>query len=72
MFTVSEWAGQRAADIQTLLGIAKLNGLSPVMWLKDTLEKLLAWPNSRINELLTLAIDDIDAVKQKLPEMAKW
>lgn len=33
---------------------AKLNGLDPYAWLKDTLEKLPAWPNSRIDELLPL------------------
>ena len=72
LFTGSERAGQRAAAIQTLLGTAKLNGLNPAEWLKDTLEKLPAWPNSRIDELLPLAPDDIDAIKQKLPEKAKW
>jgi hypothetical protein len=29
----------------------KLNGLEPYAWLKDTLEKLPVWPNSRIDEL---------------------
>jgi len=52
LFAGSERAGQRAAVIQTLLGTAKLNGLDPAAWLKDTLEKLPAWPNSRIDELL--------------------
>lgn len=72
LFTGSERAGQRAAAIQTLLGTAKLNGLNPAEWLKDTLEKLPVWPNSRINELLPLATDDIDVIKQKIPEKAKW
>ena len=40
LFTGSERAGQRAAAIQTLLGTAKLNGLDPAAWLRDTLEKL--------------------------------
>jgi len=48
LFTGSERAGQRAAAIQTLLGTAKLNGLDPAAWLRDTLEKLPTWPNSRI------------------------
>jgi len=52
LFAGSERAGQRAAVIQTLLGTAKLNGLDPSAWLKDTLEKLPIWPNSRIDELL--------------------
>jgi transposase len=44
--------GRRAAAIQSLLGTAKLNGLDPLAWLKDTLEKLPIWPNRRIDELL--------------------
>lgn len=48
-------AGQRAAAIQALLGTAKLNGINPEAWLKETLEKLPTWPNSRIDELLPLA-----------------
>lgn len=54
LFAGSERAGKRAAAIQSLLGTAKLNGLEPCAWLKDTLEKLPAWPNSRIDELLPL------------------
>ena len=54
LFAGSERAGKRAAAIQTLLGTAKLNGLDPHAWLKDTLEKLPTWPNSRIDELLPL------------------
>jgi len=40
LFAGSERAGKRAASIQTLLGTARLNGLDPAAWLKDTLEKL--------------------------------
>ena len=54
LFAGSERAGKRAAAIQSLLGTAKLNGLEPYAWLKDTLEKLPVWPNSRIDELLPL------------------
>lgn len=54
LFTGSERAGKRAAAIQSLLGTAKLNDIEPFAWLKDTLEKLPAWPNSRIDELLPL------------------
>ena len=54
LFTGSDRAGQRAAVIQTLLGTAKLNGLDPAAWLKDTLERLPTWPNSRLDELLPL------------------
>ena len=54
LFTGSERAGRRAAVLQTLLGTAKLNGLDPAAWLRDTLEKLPTWPNSRLDELLPL------------------
>jgi transposase len=57
LFTGSERAGQRAASIQTLLGTARLNGLDPAAWLKDTLGKLPTWPASRIDELLPLRRD---------------
>jgi IS66 C-terminal element len=40
LFVDTEQAGKRAAAIQSLLGTAKLNGLDPAAWLKDTLEKL--------------------------------
>ena len=54
LFAGSERAGKRAAAIQSLLITAKLNGLEPATWLKETLEKLPVWPNSRIDELLPL------------------
>jgi transposase len=72
LFAGSERAGQRAAAIQTLLGTAKLNGLNPADWLKETLEKLPAWPNSRIDELLPLAPQHIEAIKQKLLVKPTW
>ena len=58
LFAGSERAGQRAAVIQTLLGTARLNGLDPAAWLRDTLEKLPTWPNSRIDELLPFGLAD--------------
>ena len=54
LFAGSEHAGKRAAAIQTLFGTAKLNDIEPGAWLKDVLEKLPTWPNSRIDELLPL------------------
>jgi transposase len=63
LFAGSERAGIRAAAIQTLLGTAKLNGIDPAAWLRDTLEKLPTWPNSRIDELLPFArpVEDVKA-----------
>jgi transposase len=55
LFVGTERAGIRAAALQSLLGTAKLNGLDPAAWLKDTLEKIPAWPNSKIDELLPFA-----------------
>jgi transposase len=55
LFVGTERAGKRAAAIQSLLGTAKLNGLDPAAWLKDALEKLPTWPNSKIDELLPFA-----------------
>ncbi len=43
---------------------AKLNGLNPEAWLKDTLEKLPTWPNSRIDELLPFPVASVDSESQ--------
>ena len=59
LFTGSERAGKRAAAIQTLLGTAKLNGLDPAAWLRDTLEKLPTCLNSQIDSLLPLRVETL-------------
>ena len=64
LFTGSERAGQRAAAIQTLLGTAKLNGLDPAAWLRDTLEKLPTCLNSEIDSLLPLRIESLHSSTQ--------
>ena len=64
LFTGSERAGKRAAAIQTLLGTAKLNGLDPAAWLRDTLEKLPTYLNSEIDSLLPLSTDSLHPSKQ--------
>ena len=64
LFTGSERAGQSAAAIQTLFGTAQLNGLDPAAWLEETLTKLPAWPNSRIDELLPLTPEFIKSLRQ--------
>ena len=56
LFPGSERAGKRAAAIQSLLAPAKLNGIEPYAWLKQTIEQLPVWPNSRIDELLPLRV----------------
>ena len=55
LFVGSERAGKRAAAIQSLLGTAKLNGLDPAAWLRDTLDKLPTCLNSQIDSLLPLS-----------------
>ena len=52
LFAGSERAGKRAAAIQSLISTARLNGIDPAQWLRDTLEKLPTWPNARIDDLL--------------------
>jgi transposase len=56
LFAGSEAAGKRAAVIQSLLQTACLNGIEPMAWLTDTLEKLPSWPNRRIDELLPIKL----------------
>ncbi len=43
-----ERAGHRGANIQSRMETARVGGLEPDAWLKDTLEGLPVWPNSRI------------------------
>ena len=57
MFVGSERAGRRAAAIQSLRATAKLNGLDPATWLRETLEKLPTCLNSQIDTLLPLRKD---------------
>ena len=52
LFTGSEWAGRRAAVIQSLFAIAKLNGLDPARWLAIVLERLPTCPNYQIDSRL--------------------
>ena len=54
LFAGSERAGKRASAIQSLFATAKLNGIEPAAWLKDTLEKLPVWTMRRIDELLPI------------------
>lgn len=52
LFAGSLRAGERAGAIMSLIQSAKLNGHDPHAYLKDVMERLPTWPNSRINELL--------------------
>ncbi len=52
LFAGSLRAGERAAAVMSLIQSAKLNGHDPHAYLKDVMDKLPTWPNSRIHELL--------------------
>ncbi|KMJ44792.1 transposase [Xenorhabdus khoisanae] len=52
LFAGSLRAGQRLADILSLLETAKANQLDPFVWLRDVLTRLPSWPNNRLQELL--------------------
>jgi transposase len=52
LFAGSFRAGQRAANVMSLIQSAKLNGHNPYHYLKDVLERLPTHPASRLNELL--------------------
>ena len=52
LFAGSLRAGERAAAVMSLIQSAKLNGHDPHAYLKDVMDKLPTWPNSRILELL--------------------
>ena len=52
LFAGSEQAGQRAANIMTLIQTAKANGHDPHAYLRDVLTRLPSHKNSRIGELL--------------------
>jgi len=54
LFAGSEPVGCSAVAIQSLLATTKLNGIEPFTWLKEVLEKLPVWPNSRIDKFLPL------------------
>ena len=52
LFAGSLRAGQRAAAVMSLIQSAKINGHDPHAYLKDVMDRLPTWPNSRISELL--------------------
>jgi hypothetical protein len=53
LFAGSDPGGERAASIYTIVQTAKLNGVNPESYLRDTLAKI-AWghPINRIEELM--------------------
>jgi len=56
LFAGSLRAGQRAANIMSLIQTAKLNGHDPYAYLKDVLERLPTHPASRVDKRLSSAL----------------
>jgi len=53
LFAGSDTGGDRAASLYTIVQTAKLNGMNPEAYLRDTLAKIAeGHPISRINELM--------------------
>ena len=52
LFAGSLRAGQRAANIRSLIQSAKLNGHEPYGYLNDVLERLPTQPSSKLEDLL--------------------
>ena len=52
LFAGSLQAGERAADVMSLIQTAKMNNIEPLAYLTDVLKRLPTQPNSRIEELL--------------------
>ena len=52
LFAGSLRSGQRNAAMMSLIQSARLNGLNPLEYLKDVMDRLPTQPYSKINELL--------------------
>jgi hypothetical protein len=62
LFASGDDGGRRWADLASLVGTCKLNGVDPQRYLTDLLTRLVeGWPNSRIDELMPWCRVDVKA-----------
>jgi hypothetical protein len=52
LFVGSDWGGERAAAMYSLIGSAKFNGLDPELYLRTVLARIADHPITRIQGLL--------------------
>jgi hypothetical protein len=52
LFAGADSGGDRAANIYSLVGSAKLNGLDPELYLRHVLTRIAQYPINRIDDLL--------------------
>jgi transposase len=52
LFAGSDYGGERAAAMYTLIGSAKLNGIDPELYLRTVLAQIADHPISHIQDLL--------------------
>lgn len=52
LFVGSDRGGDRAAMMYSLIGTARLNGVDPLAWLTDVLDRIADIPQARLHELL--------------------
>ena len=57
LFAGSDAGGERAANLYTLIGTAKLNGIDPEAYLREVLTRIAQHPINRLDELLPWRID---------------
>ncbi len=73
LFAGSDTGGDRAASIYTIIQTAKLSGVNPETYLRDTLAKIAdGHPISRIDELMPWRLEPPISIKDIREASAKW